>query len=170
MNQESEIFLQSYLDAELSERDARRARSLIAEDSNARALVAELRATKEVVRANQPEPKLPESREFYWSKIQREIQRLDVTEVKPHSGFLWRLRRLLAPLAGVALVVLLALSTLKTGVEDSAGHLAEVENLSEHTGAYSFRSHAEKMFVVWVYDRNQEAAPDPELEEDLIIQ
>jgi len=35
-----------------------------------------------------------------------------------------------------------------------------VENLSEHTGAYSFRSQAENMFVVWVYDRSEEASGD----------
>jgi hypothetical protein len=114
--------------------------------------------------------KLPESREFFWSKIEREIRRLDPAETRPQGGTFWKLRKLLAPLAGVALVLLLALSTLKTGIEEPTGHLAEVENLSEHTGAYSFRSHSEKMFVVWVYDRNQEAAPEPELEEDLIIQ
>jgi hypothetical protein len=56
------------------------------------------------------------------------------------------------------------------GADESARHLAEVENLSEHTGAYSFRSHAENMFVVWVYDQNQEAPPEPEPEADLILQ
>ena len=46
--------------------------------------------------------------------------------------------------------------------DDSRHHLAVVENLSEHTGAYSFRSQSEKMFVVWLYDRSEEKDAEAE--------
>jgi len=65
-------------------------------------------------------------------------------------GFLAAWRRLLAPLAGVALITFLTVYTFRMyeGMEDSSRHPEVVENLSEHTGAYSFRSQSQNMFVV----------------------
>jgi hypothetical protein len=85
-------------------------------------------------------------------------------------------RKYLMPAAGVAVVALLAVSTARfsnlTGLDDLTRHFAEVENLSEQFSSYSFRSHAENMFVVWVHDRNLDDASEsePENEDDFIIQ
>src|SRR5437899_3889601 len=174
MNQESELRLQSYLDGELSPREARRVAEWLGLDPEAQALLGDLKTARTALAGNEPELHLPESREFYWSKIRREIERAE----KAEAGFLRRAwfswRKYLVPLAGTALVAILSLSTARlgevTGADESARHLADVENLSEHTGSYSFRSHAENMFVVWVYDQNQEAPPEPEPEADLILQ
>ena len=174
MNQESELRLQSYLDGELSPREARRVAAWLDGDPEAQALLGELKMARTALAGNEPELHLPESREFYWSKIRREIERAEKAEAGlPRRGWLaWR--KYLVPFAGTALVAILAISTARfgdvTGADESARHLAEVENLSEHTGSYSFRSHAENMFVVWVYDQNQEAPPEPEPEADLILQ
>ncbi len=166
MNQESELRLQSYLDGELSPREARRVAEWLGRDPEAQALLGELKMARTALADNEPELQLPESREFYWSKIRREAGLLR------RAWFSWR--KYLVPVAGTALVAILAISTARfgdvTGADESVRHLAEVENLSEHTGSYSFRSHAENMFVVWVYDQNQEAPPEPEPEADLILQ
>jgi hypothetical protein len=65
-------------------------------------------------------------------------------------------------MAGVAAVVALGVLTAKVydaaTFNSSAQHLAEIQNLSDETGSYSFRSQSENMFVVWVYDREQESA------------
>ena len=121
------------------------------------------------------EMKLAESPEFYWSKIERQIERGEQAEQvqsKPKFASLAALRRLLAPAAGVALVAFLTVYTFKVndGVDDSTHPLAVVENLSEHTGAYSFRSQSEKMFVVWLYDRSDETLAEPDSADEQVDQ
>jgi hypothetical protein len=68
----------------------------------------------------------------------------------------------MAPLAGAALVTFLTVYSFRLydGADNAKRHPAIVENLSEHTGAYSFRSQSENMFVVWVYDRSAESSGD----------
>ncbi len=176
MKPDWELKLQAYLDGELSERQARRVAAWLANDTQAQQLAAELRHTKTLLGENLPEAHLPESREFYWSKIERAIQR---AEASPERAAFnpWRLwQRYVAPLAGLALVAFLAVAVVNhsTG-PDLGGSLAEVENLSEHVGSFSFRSQSENMFVVWLYERGQtaqasESEPEPEELDDLVIQ
>ena len=173
MNRDLELKLQAYVDGELPQREAQSLARWIAEDKEARALLAELKMAKAVLAGNEPELSVPESREFYWSKISREIHRLESAETRPGAGLWFSWQKYLAPLAGVALVVLLALGAFNiynARVRDNdARHLAEIENLSEQMGAFSFRS-SENMFVVWVYDKATDEAVEPELIDDLIIQ
>ena len=75
MNQELQLKLQAYLDGELAPAELREITELLAQDTESKALYAELQATKALVRGNELEHKLGESREFYWSKIAREIDR-----------------------------------------------------------------------------------------------
>ena len=49
MNFDSQLKLQAYLDGELSPREARRVESWLAEDQQARLLVAELKNTKAAI-------------------------------------------------------------------------------------------------------------------------
>jgi anti-sigma factor RsiW len=166
MNRELQLKLQAYVDGELSGREARRVEDLVAQDPSAKALLAELRFTKAFVSANEPQLALPESREFYWNKIQRAISSQPAATLADRiwEGFLaWR--RYLAPVAATALVTLVAVGTINF-TEKEPWRLAEVENLSEHTGSFSFRSHAENMFVVWVYEKPDAAQPDFEAPDD----
>src|SRR5713101_6879485 len=102
MNQKSELRLQSYLDGELSPREARRVAEWLGRNPEAQALLGELKMARTALAGNEPELHLPESREFYWSKIRREIQRPE----KAEAGFLRRAwfswRKYLVPLAGTA--------------------------------------------------------------------
>ncbi len=177
MKPDWELRLQAYLDGELSERQARRMAAWLANDAQAQQLAAELRHTKTLLNENEPEARLPESREFYWSKIERAIQRAEAAPERAafHPWRLWQ--RYVAPLAGLALVAFLAIAVVNhsTGPQEIGGSLAEVENLSEHVGSFSFRSQSENMFVVWLYERGQTAqATEPESEpeepDDLVIQ
>src|SRR5438874_8769791 len=160
MKLESELNLQAYLNGELSPREGRKVAAWLAGDAEAQDLLNELKMTRTAVIGSELEVKVPETREFYWSKIEQGILRAEqVVQPRPVPAFLVAWRRFLAPLAGVALVAFLTVYSFKMyeGGEDSRPHLAAVENLSEHTGAYSFRSQSEKMFVVWLYDRSEEA-------------
>jgi len=163
MKLESELELQAYLDGELSPRQARKVAAAVAQDEPARLLLAELKWAKTAMAGAEPELKVPETPEFYWSKIRREIERVEQpAQPKLAPRFLLAWRRMMAPLAGVALVTFLTVYSFRLydGAQTAKRHPAIVENLSEHTGAYSFRSQAENMFVVWVYDRSGETSGD----------
>jgi hypothetical protein len=172
MKLESELELQAYLDGELAPAQGRKVAASLAQDEEARLLFAELKMTKTALVGAEPELKVPESREFYWSKIQREIEHAEQPQPRMTPPFIVAWRRLVAPLAGVALITFLTVYSFRIydGVDSSKRHLAVVENLSEHTGAYSFRSQAENMFVVWVYDRSDEANAESEPTDEQVDQ
>jgi anti-sigma factor RsiW len=176
MNSEVELELQAYLDGELAGAEARRVEKLLASDAEAKSLFQELKTSKSLLAGNEPEGKVPESREFYWSKIERAIERAEKLEAAaeaPATGWMARWRRYLAPMAGVAAVIALGVGTAKmydaATMNGSAKHLAEIVNLSDETGSYSFRSQSENMFVVWVYDRDQEKTDITEPGEDEVM-
>lgn len=181
MNRELELRLQSWVDGELPEREARKVTTLLESDPIARALVAELRMTKGFLAGNEPEVTLAESRDFYWSKIRHEIARSVQKEAVPERArwiVAWhRLFRLLAPVSGVALVIFAAAVSTRfsqpRAVDNALANLVEVENPSEHIGSISYRSQADNMFVVWLYDKESETdvkSDMPELMDDMTIQ
>jgi anti-sigma factor RsiW len=150
MNKELQLRLQAYLDSEVSSSEARQVAALLSKDAEAQALYEELRQTKTLLAGNELEIKLPESREFYWSKIQREISRVPADERSPARPQRAWWFRLLAPLSATAIVALgmIALTSHQT----SPGFLSrqEVETALEDTSAISFFSDQHKMTVVWV--------------------
>lgn len=174
MNKELHLKLQSYLDGELSDREGRHVEACLSQDAEARALQAELAMAKGFLKGNEPQRQVPDTREFYWSKIQREIERAEKAAVSSSQSpwFVWR--KFLVPVAGVGLVALMAVSTIRfntvPSIDPYVSHLAEIENLSEHSSSYSFRSQAENMFVVWVYDRAEEPNHEPELMDETAVQ
>jgi len=137
-----------------------------------------LRMTKGFLTGNELEAPLPEALDFHWSKIRREIERLDNVEaVHPRVSWSFAWRRLLAPLSGVALVAFVTVVSLnflnQPPIEDALANLVEVENPSEHIGSISYKSQAENMFVVWLYDKESdtEVKTDmPEPTDDLLLQ
>jgi anti-sigma factor RsiW len=155
-NHETELRLQAFLDGEQSAGDATGIRELLTRDPEARSLIEELKATRTLLIGNELDRQVPESREFYWSKIRRQIelqeQRVGAaaeTEAVPA----WWIR-FLAP-AGVltALAVFVAVSLRSPegaspiwAMDD--GH--EIETPLEETSSFSFRSEAAAMTVVWV--------------------
>jgi anti-sigma factor RsiW len=169
MKFDQELKIQGYLDGELSARESREVEALLASDSQAQALLSELKMTRSVLLKNEPEIKLPETREFYWSKIERQIEAAAPAEAAARVPFWLTWRRYFAPLAGVAIVAVLAIFSVQNIPEDMTQHLAEVENLSEHSSSMSFRSQSENMFVVWVTP-NEQASDEAEWEDDFVIQ
>src|SRR5262245_57297279 len=139
MNEEQLLQLQAWVDGELPEAEARRLEQWLQTNLEAQALVAELRMTKSFLAGNEPEYRLQATREFYWSKIQRTIERekaIPATDGPPAWVLGWR--RLFAPLSGLALIAFMAivsLNLLNRGGDDPLQHLVEVENLDEHIGS-----------------------------------
>jgi anti-sigma factor RsiW len=160
MKAELELKLQGYLDGELSAGEAREVEALIGRDAEAQRLLAELKTTAAVLRENEPQLALPESREFYWSKIERAIEHTQPEPAAPLLAFWFSVRRIIAPVAGVALVLFLGIASLKVNTaSDPLANLAEVESLSEHVSSFSFRSQSANMFVVWLHENGDQQSP-----------
>ena len=170
MNWDQKLKLQAWVDGELSEAEARQMAALVESDKDARAVAAELRTTRAFLAGNEPETKLSEGRDFYWSKIQREIERLDgAAQFEPsraHWWFAWR--RLLAPVSGLALIAFVSVLSIslfnRSQVSESLQHLVEVENLSEDIDSISYKSQSENMFVVYLYAKEQATESDVDVE------
>ena len=105
IDQDAQLKLQSYLDGELPAREAAKVRDWVARDQEAQTLLEALRGMNTVLAGHEAECKLPESREFYWSKIQREIERQPQPEPVRRESWLAWLQRHVMPVAGMALVV-----------------------------------------------------------------
>lgn len=161
MNGDLQLKLQAWVDGELSGDDARRVEALVAGNKEAAALAGELRMTRSFLSGNETTVDVPESREFYWSKIRREIERQESAVTSSGGGAsIWNaLRRFMVPASGLALVMVLAALSVKyfapTSFEDAAAQLVEVENLTDEMGSIAYRSQADNMFVVYLYAKDQ---------------
>jgi anti-sigma factor RsiW len=148
MDEELQLKLQAFLDGELPENEARDAAALIARDSNAAALVAELRHTRQAFAQYQPGLKVPESREFYWSKIHREIQHLEpAPRTRPEASPLITLfRRLLVPTSTVAIV---ALAAVLAGLLRPSGG-PDTDMMVADADTFTYHDYANGTTLVWV--------------------
>lgn len=136
MTYEQQLKLQAHLDRELPEAEAREVAAWLAADPQAAALLAELKNTRNALADADAGVKLPETREFYWSKIARQIDRLEPRHAPAFAeadSWFARLRRFLVPagaMAGLGVAALLALNqpldealfetTIQTGVGTQA--------------------------------------------------
>lgn len=175
MNSPKELQVQAYLDNELTPGEARQVASLLNSDPEAREMYRVLKETKAIVRENEPQLRLQESRDFYWSKIQRELERQERAPAQVAQTPFWI--RLMAPLAGaVALcAVLLSISgpgagpapamrasSAVTGAGEAVGPMHEGEVVVPDMTAITFRSEREGVTVVWVSSAASLSAPEME--------
>jgi anti-sigma factor RsiW len=145
--------VQARLDGELSAAEAGAVARLVEQDAEARAVDAELRQIRGLLAKHQPEHVVPETREFYWSRIQREIEREMAGRERSGSGSgLWWLKWLV-PVAGTGLLCLYLLQGMFNEAEQEPALTAfeqETETTLANATSFSFRSEAEGMTVVWV--------------------
>jgi anti-sigma factor RsiW len=150
MNWKSQIKLQAYLDGELSARQARPVAGWLARDCEAQALFAELQHTKTILTENEPEWKLPESRDFFWSRIIRQIDRPGPARAAPPPwSSLLRWWKWLAPIGAAAALALLLWPRNPASYVAALNGL-EVEMAIPESRVATFRSEAEGVSVVWV--------------------
>jgi anti-sigma factor RsiW len=161
MNVDLGIKLQAHLDGELTGREAQEVAALLEGDVEARALFNELQQTRMVLKGNEPELRLPESREFFWSKIEREIGREETVLAETAPRWILFLRRHLAAVGGVAVAACLVMFAL---VQMSPSLLEEIDNPLDDVGTFSFRSESQKMTLVWIsnpFASDEEATAEP---------
>lgn len=162
MNEEQQLKLQAFLDGELPEDEARETASWLARDAGATALLNELRNTRKAFKGSEANVQLPESREFFWSKIEREIQRLEpVSQAAPSVSLLERLRRLLVPMGAVAALVLAGLFTYNQLGLGGLSHSTEVEMAMADSNGFTYRDYSAGMTLVWLpFPAENELAQD----------
>ncbi len=160
MKQDLELKLQACLDGELSPEEAREVAALVDADADARALRDELQMTRAMLQGNEPEMRLPESREFFWGKIEREIQRLEDQPAAPSAPWwLAFMRRHIAAVSGVGVATALLLVGAFQMNWVAPDLLEEIDNpMDDNT--ISFRSESQKMTVVWISDASEAPAED----------
>ena len=128
-------------------------------------MLEELRNTRDALAGFESEIRLPESREFFWSKVQREIQRLETPAPKPAPTPLFALlRRFLVPASALAVVLIAGVvfswppgplgRTAATGIETA---LADA-------GAFTYHDYSAGTTLVWLsYPADNEVADDDEM-------
>ncbi len=157
MKHELELKVQAWLDGELSDREAARIAAWVARDAEAGVLAAELGTVRTAMVENEPMALLHESREFHWSKIERQIQREALAAERSPALWLARWRRMLIPLAGVtalACVLTLAVNQMHRPTFD------EIFATTEGMEAVTFHDQSAEMTVVWLQDSSQTAAAE----------
>jgi len=159
MDYDAQLKLQAYLDGELPEAEAREAVKLLAQDQDAVLLHAELKNTRQALAGAEKPMPLPETREFFWSKIEREIERVERVEpTRGKESFLATWRRLLVPLSAAAALAIVILAMLG-GFGGSSMAVSEVTN--EDDGGFVYRDDAGGTTLVWLsYPAENEVADE----------
>jgi anti-sigma-K factor RskA len=147
MNEELSFQLQAFLDGELPETEAREIAALIARDREAAALHTELKHTRAALAKFDETITLPETREFYWSKVAREIRRIapSVEEPVRHSSkSFWR--HALTFATGLAIVIVAIFITLGPRQPLAPTTVATVND----SGAMTYRNYESGATLVWL--------------------
>src|SRR5262245_57053785 len=98
MNGDLMLKLQAWVDGELPGDEARQVEALVSDNQEAAALANELRTTRGYVRGNELAMPVPDSPEFYWSKIRRGIERAETAEPANATSSIWTaFRRFMVP-------------------------------------------------------------------------
>lgn len=157
MDSEDQLKLQSYLDGELPEGEAREVANWLARDREAVALLAELRHTRQALAGFEKSVRLPEAGDFYWSKIQREIERTEPAPPEPVPvSWLARLRQLLMPASAIAVLVIAGLLVFTPRAPRMHGEISLAD-----TAAFTYRDYAAGATLVWLsYPADDDLADD----------
>jgi anti-sigma factor RsiW len=163
MKHELELKVQAWLDGELADREARRMGEWIARDPEAAALAAELGCVRQALFRQETPGSLGESREFYWSKIQRQIERESSLRRAERRPWFARWHKYMAPLTGVAA---LAFVLLMAVVRHGSQTFDEVSSTGAGMEAVTFHDQSAQMTVVWLQD-NSPATADPAVKKSI---
>ncbi|MHB1306955.1 MAG: anti-sigma factor family protein [Limisphaerales bacterium] len=151
MKIETALRLQALLDGELSESEVREVQSCVDREPEVRALLGELRRVRDAMVEGEVTRSLPESREFFWSKVERSIVATANSPGAPvrRAGWLRWAALVIPALATVALALFLVMPSLHAPGPKAASR-TDIESPCEDLSSFSFRSEAEGMNVVWI--------------------
>jgi hypothetical protein len=159
MKVETELKLLAYADGELPAAEMEEIELLLKENNAAADLLAEFQWSRACISGADCDLKVPESREFYWSKVSRAIElsdrELERTSAGVRQAPWWQ--RVVMPLAGLAAVALVFNANIgKQGTDGvdmgaAGGSITTAsEPVWEDANVYEFYDEKEKMSVIWV--------------------
>jgi anti-sigma factor RsiW len=154
MNLEAQLDLQAYMDGELSSPAGRKVAEWLAQTPDAQALAAELNLTRTFLAGQELERKVPETREFYWSQIERCLQTADSpAEVAPPFISLGWWLRWVIPVGAAALLTFWLV--IPSGMDRPANMAfldgpEEIDTSVPDTSTVSFHAASEGVTVVWI--------------------
>ena len=163
MELEAKLSIQALIDGELSAEKQGDIERLVKADSEAQALFNELSNTVGALKEGELEHNLPETREFFWSKVSAEIKREDrqaeVAQSRPGAVAWWK--KLMVPFgAAAALVVAFTLfqpagpDVAKTNFDTNTVSTAVTETLAETElempDSFTFYMFEQNATVIWV--------------------
>ena len=158
MKHEFELKIQAWVDGELAPAESQKIARRLQEDPQAGRLAQQMRLLKQWMAGNEAHIVVPESRQFYWSQIERRIQ-AEAAKAPVLCAPWWiRVWRLAAPLAGVAAMaagVVFALNQWRP-----SNTFDDVSATADGMEAVTFHDQAAGMTVVWLQD-SQDAQTAP---------
>jgi len=160
MDYKAQLKLQAFLDGELPEAEASEVANSLAGDREAAALLGELRNTRDALAGFETGIRLPESGDFFWSKVQRGIQRLEAAEPEPtRTPFFSRLRRFLVPASALALVFIAGVVLIQPAGLSGRAPAPDIETALAEAGAFTYRDYSAGTTLVWLsYPADNEVA------------
>ena len=147
MKHELELKLQAWVDGQLPVHEADEVARLIETHAEARALLTELKHTRAALAGFEGPIKLPESREFYWSKIAHEIERQQPRPQPAPVSWLQHFRRLLIPAGAVAALLLFGMLASRPAVQDGLPY--ELTDLVADSDTFTFTDEANGTTLIW---------------------
>jgi anti-sigma factor RsiW len=147
--------VQAHVDGQLTGSEAAETARWISRDESQRALHDALRSIKTVLRTNELQRAVPETREFYWSQIERRITVASAGRAS-HAGWLGWWLRWVVPIGATALLCGYWLWPAEERSGTGVGLLLvghEIETPLAETTSFAFRSESAAMTVVWVETR-----------------
>lgn len=143
----TQLQIQAFLDGELTEGEARKIAALIAADRDAAALHAELKHTRRALAGAEAGIQVPETREFYWSKISREIERSESERAPAPVASVWHtLASWLKPIGAVAAVAIVGILAWQQAGSSAAEPIVSAQVDAD---AITFRDSSTGTTFVW---------------------
>ena len=147
MNHELELKLQAWVDGQLPVREADEVARLIEKDADARALLTELKNTRAAFAGLDDGLKVPESREFYWSKIAREIERQQPKTQPGGVSWFYHFRRLLIPAGAVAALALFGIFATRQSPRANLPY--ELSDMVADSDTFTFTDEQNGTTLIW---------------------
>ncbi len=165
MDYDDQLKVQALLDGELPEAEAPKVKEWVARDREATALLEELRQTGAALREFEADIRLPESREFFWSKIEREIQRQEAAvPQRAPVPLLTLLRRWMVPASAFALLFVVAVVLNRPAGPSAPAAGPATETMVAGSGAFTYHDYSAGTTLVWLsYPADNEPADDDEM-------
>ena len=145
---DTQIKIQAFLDGELAGDEAREVVTLIAGDQEAAALLGELKNTRRALSGAEQGITLPETREFYWSKIRRDIEKVERAQPALAPVSPWHtLVRWIRPIGVVAVVAVISLLVWQQ--MDGGNGLGAIVTAQIDSDAITYQDAASGTTFVW---------------------